>query len=147
VFVVDSLTTNQVRRSHVLRLLLATALPSLLSCDGTITVDGMVLTASGLERSQVYIDTPAPELAEATPLDSVLVDIIENPSNQEPNAMGHGSDTTKSDGKFHYFAVTCPCEFDVKIGIRRSGYEEIERIFRHGMQDHRIVIHLARKRP
>ena len=134
------------RRSYVLRLLLAAAVPSFLSCDGGITVDGVVLTAPGLERSRVYVDTPAPELAQATLVDGALVDIIEDPSSQEPNGVGRGSDTTKANGTFHYSAITCPCEFDVKIVIRRSGFEEIQHVFRHDTLNHRIVVHLARKR-
>jgi hypothetical protein len=114
-------------------------------CDGVLRINGQVISAPGLAESVVYIDEAPPHLVRVVPVTGATVRVVENPDFEpEESALRRQDLTTDASGRFYYFSVTCPCEFDVGIDAAAEGYKPLSRRFTHDPErDHTMTIVLA----
>jgi hypothetical protein len=114
-------------------------------CDGTLTIDGQVVSATGIATSIVYIDEGPPKFVKAIPVEGAIIHVVESPDrkNLDESAPWQEKLRTDANGRFHYFSVTCPCDFDVSLSATANGFRPYSGRFRHHGRAHNVTIVLA----
>jgi hypothetical protein len=136
----DTPTTPHVCPSAVV--LAALLSVSVVGCDGALRIDGVVLTAPGLEESRIYIDQDPPRVQGARYIAGAVVTVTEDTSRHDD--LWKQTDTTPTSGAFRYYSTTCPCEFTPQISVSHPAYGPVTASFlHHPGTDHRITVLLA----
>ena len=120
----------------------------LIGCDGYIATRGRIYASPFAESSRIYVDEPFPNVDSLVRIDSALVWVFQKPEEQTFDTTSYStwSERTTSGhcGFFSTGSTAPPSRFDALIEVRRTGFKDAVRKFRHeSTRPHSVLVVLA----
>jgi hypothetical protein len=122
------------------------------ACDGYIGVEGRVFEVANQEGASSVVMVDALEQVlppRLTPVSGAEV-VVEPWKPEQRASLKHRElwtqrTTTDASGYFKTGTTTKPGKYDATITVRCSGFEEVQRVFRHDRFEHQAVVVLVRQ--
>jgi hypothetical protein len=136
-------------RCRVLRLAGSCAFAAaLIGCDGYIATKGRVYASAKADSSRIYVDEPFPNVDSLVRIDSALVWVFQRPGDQTfdttSRPMWSQRTTSGHCGFFSTGQTAPPSRFEAVIEVRRSGFKDAVRRFRHdSIGTHNVLVVLS----
>jgi hypothetical protein len=125
---------------------------ALCGCDGSITVEGIVLAPpaeASIQASRVFVDKTPSHTTGWIPVPNAQVWLYRSPEDSLPGRDQFWADdaTTDSKGHFRVSATACPCKLTALLRVRSSTFDEVDQAFPHeSISAHSAVVLLRRTR-